>query len=375
MFNIHVKFMRWEREVMSDQVRVGIIGTSWWSDLMYLPILSQYERAEVVAICGRNRERAQEMADKYSIPKVFSDYRQMIEAGACDAIVVATPDDTHYEMTMTTLDAGLHVLCEKPVALNADHARQMYEKAEAARVKHMVMFTARWFPNYRYVKQLIDSDYLGQPYHAHLRHVGGYGRPTGYSWRFDGERSHGILGDLGSHLIDRARWYLGDVTSVSAHLASFVQHVDSDNHPVKSTNDSAILTLECASGAQAILHISGVAHVGSRGQEHSNAVHGTLGTVETPFDLGSMMFQVYGLRHDEDQFREMPIPADMLAGITAQNPLGMFWGQSVGPRLFIDSILDDQPIEPGLYEGYKVQQVIDAALKSHETGQRITMPQ
>ena len=356
---------------MSDQVRVGVIGTSWWADELYLPALSQYEKADVVAVCGRNRERAQAIADKYGVPQVFTDYRQMIDSKTCDAVIISTPDDTHYEMVMAVLDAGLHVLCEKPVALNADHAGEMYRKAEAAGVKHMVMFSFRWFPNFRVIKQRVDSGYVGKLYHADFRYMAGYGRSPDYAWRFDGDRAHGILGDLGSHLINLACWYLGDVVSVSAQLASFVQHVTAEGQPVTPTNDLATLMLGFASGAQATIQVSGVAHLGERQMQQTTLLYGDAGTLETRFNFGGSGFRVHGLRHDEAEFSEHPIPAEMLKGATAENPLGIFREQPIGPRQFIDSILDDQPIEPGLDEGYKVQQVIDAALKSHETGQRV----
>jgi predicted dehydrogenase len=81
------------------------------------------------------------MAAKYEISAVYTDYRAMIQAGGLDAVVVSTPDDLHYPMTMRALDAGLHVLCEKPMALTLVQAQEMYECAEAAGVKHMVCFT------------------------------------------------------------------------------------------------------------------------------------------------------------------------------------------------------------------------------------------
>src|SRR5690349_1701650 len=100
---------------MTDRVKVGIVGTSWFSELLYLPILAGYERIDFMAICGRNRERADEMAAKFTIPQVYTDYRQMIEQGNLDVVIVVTPDDTHHPITMAALNAGLHVLCEKPV--------------------------------------------------------------------------------------------------------------------------------------------------------------------------------------------------------------------------------------------------------------------
>ena len=147
---------------MPEKVRVGIVGTSWWADLMHLPSLKSHPQAELVAICGRNREHTEEMAKKYGIPVVFTDYREMIEKVDLQALVIAAPDDQHYPIAMNALDAGLHVVCEKPIALNSKRARDMCEKAEAAGVKHMIYFTGRWMTHYRYLKQLIDEGYIGR---------------------------------------------------------------------------------------------------------------------------------------------------------------------------------------------------------------------
>ncbi len=84
------------------------------------------------------------MARKYDIPFVSSDYREVIDKGDLNALLVVTPDDTHYPITMDALNAGLHVLCEKPLAFNAKQAKEMYEKAEEVGVKHMTFFTFRW---------------------------------------------------------------------------------------------------------------------------------------------------------------------------------------------------------------------------------------
>src|SRR5437879_5594903 len=84
---------------------------------------SSHARARVVAISGRNEQRAREVAERYGIPGVFTDYREMIEKGGLDALVVVTPDDLHYPIVMAALDAGLHVLCEKPLALTAAQAK------------------------------------------------------------------------------------------------------------------------------------------------------------------------------------------------------------------------------------------------------------
>ena len=139
-----------EKVIMDDQIRVGIIGTSWYADRVHLPNLKSHAGAQIAAICGRNRARAQEMADKYAIPEVYTDYRQMLEQAGLDAVVIAAPDDLHYPMTMDALAGGLHVLCEKPMALSAQQAREMTEKAQAMGVKHMTFFAWRFEAYHRY---------------------------------------------------------------------------------------------------------------------------------------------------------------------------------------------------------------------------------
>jgi predicted dehydrogenase len=136
---------------VKEQIRVGVIGTSWYADFVHLPFLQSHSQAKIAAICGRNRDRGEEMAQKYDIPNVYTDYRELIEKVDLQAVVVAVPDDLHYPMTMDALDAGLHVLCEKPLACNAVQAREMLEKAERVGVKHMTCFTDRWMPFYRHV--------------------------------------------------------------------------------------------------------------------------------------------------------------------------------------------------------------------------------
>ena len=200
---------------MKERVRVGVVGTSWFADIMHLPNLKSHPQAEIVAICGRNRSRADEIAEKYAIPYVFTDYREMVETDGVDAVVIVTPDDMHFPITTAALNAGCHVLCEKPLALTLEQAKAMYDTAQANGVKHMTFFTYRWLPQYRYLKELIDDGYIGRCYHLNIQYMAGYGRNTSHDWKFDERRSIGVLGGLGSHMIDLARWLVGDISKVT----------------------------------------------------------------------------------------------------------------------------------------------------------------
>src|SRR5438105_106822 len=99
-------------------ISVGLIGTSWWADFMYLPALQDHPHGRITAICGRNAEKAQAMADKWHIPQVYTDYNALIDSGQLQAIIIATQNVNHYPIAMKALDAGLHIQCEKPLAMN-----------------------------------------------------------------------------------------------------------------------------------------------------------------------------------------------------------------------------------------------------------------
>ena len=161
---------------MSERIRVGVVGTSWYADNFHLAKLKEIPGADLTAICGRNRTRAEEMAAKHAIPQVYTDYQEMIARANLQALVVATPDDLHYPITMAALDAGLHVLCEKPMAQHLTQAKAMLDKAQAMGVKHMVCFTYRWNPVHRYLKQLLDEGYIGRCYQINIRFLGDFGR-------------------------------------------------------------------------------------------------------------------------------------------------------------------------------------------------------
>ena len=357
---------------MNNKVRFGMIGASWYADGMHLPSLISHPQAEVVAICSLRRERAERLAEKYAIPEVYHDAFTMFANAPIDAVVIAVPDDQHYQLVMDALDAGLHVICEKELALTGAQAREMATKAAAKGVKNMTYFTFRWLPHTRFLDELIQAGYVGGIYDCHISYVSGGGRDGQYKWRFDGQRANGILGDLGSHLIDLARWYCGEITRVSAHLGQYVAR------PGEPSNDSAMLLMEAKSGAQIHIHASAVAHVGQEGLQQKIAIHGDAGSLEADFFFGNFsgageMQAVRGVRNGETQFQNLPIPDHIWGEVDPDNPMGVFTKQPAGDRYFIDAILADQPATPSFEDGAQVQAIIDAALESQRSGCWVTV--
>jgi predicted dehydrogenase len=352
---------------MDKSVRIGIIGTSWWVELMYVPSFTSHPAVRVVGVCGRNEKRAKEIAAKFGDAKVFTDYHQLIDSGDLDAIVIASPDDLHHEMAIAAIDAGLHVLCEKPLAGNAAHARELWERAEAAQVKHMVLFTWRWQPHWRYLKELVESGFVGRCYHAEFEFLSSFALDSGYKWRFDGDRANGITGDLGSHMIDFARWYLGEVGEVMADLTTFVDQSATAEPPPAPANDVGLLTLKFVSGARAQIRVSATSRLGDEGVRIIASLHGEAGTIEVCHTFfgadAGVVFR--GARAGDTTFTPLDIPTRFLeGGIDAKQLFDPYMKQSAGPRSFVDAILSGSDPVPGFDVGVAIQEVVDAALKS-----------
>src|SRR5258708_7095954 len=239
-------------------VRVGIVGTSLWAASMYLPALKNDPRAEIVAVCGRDPDRAQAFAARWNVPHFYTDYRSLLDAGGLDALIVASANDSHHPITMAALDAGLHVLCEKPLALNAIQAREMADKAKSAGLQNMVPFTYRYMPTNRYIKQLIDEGYIGRPYHLNMRYYADYGREPKYQWVFDADAAGGgVISDLGPHWFHLARWFYGEIVGLTCYLDTLVQRPDAPGgKKYTRADDAAVITVKFASGALCVLTVS-----------------------------------------------------------------------------------------------------------------------
>ena len=347
---------------MSGVVRVGIVGTGWWAETMYLPSLESHQSARITAICGRNSERTAELAERAGGARAFADYHELMVSGETDAVVVATPDDLHCAVTMAALEAGQHVICEKPMANSLADAQAMLEKAESAGVRHMMMFSWRWQPHWLYVKRLLEQGFIGRCHYASLA-FGGDGalHPT-YQWRMDGSRATGALGDLGSHMFDFTRWLLGEVQGVGARLT---QGVDRSAFGGEPTYDNAAVSLVVDGGILVQVHVSMGVTYGDSVVRLRTEFHGDQGTLEAQHDfLGTTAgVKIRGCRRGE-KFHDLATPPDLLAGTDRADIFSPYRLHSAGPRHFVDSIIVGKPPSPSFRDGVKAQEVIDAAARS-----------
>ena len=348
----------------ASTVRVGVVGTTWYAET-HIRNIQSHSGAELVALVGRNRDKAGEVAGRYGIPQVFADYRDMISSGTIDAIVIIAPDELHLPITMDALAAGIHVLCEKPLATTSADAEAMYRAAVASGLVHMSFFALRNSMHHRYLKTLIDDGYLGRVYTAQLTLSHGFFRGPGYQWRVDASRGTGALGDLGCYIIDQARWYVGDIESVSADLTNFVDRPADDGADYTPENDSALVAVRFENGAHGTLAANVVAHQAERMQSNTVTLQGEGGTLELHHTFAGASLR--GARDGEKTFAEIEIPASAWAGVDPASPNDVGQHHSVGDRAFIDAIIGGDILTPNFYDGWRVQQVIEAAFESNST--------
>lgn len=184
---------------------------------------------QLTAVAGRNASSVRAAADKLGWESTETDWRRLIERDDVDLIDICTPGNTHAEIATAALEAGKHVLCEKPLANSVEEAEQMTAVAEAAAkrgVFAMCGFSYRRTPALALAKRMVDEGRLGTIRHVRAQYLQDWlsDENAPMTWRLDKNKSgSGSLGDIGAHSIDAAQWITGQkITGVSALLETFV---------------------------------------------------------------------------------------------------------------------------------------------------------
>jgi len=182
---------------------------------------------KLVGIAGRNQEAVAEAAKRYGYQHAYTDWRDLISNPDIQLFDNGGPNDAHAEPCIAAAQAGKHILCEKPLARTAEESKTMLDAVTKAGVKHMVAFNYRFVPAIRQIRKLIDSGLLGKIYHFRAVYLQEWIMPH-YNmpmiWRLQKKvAGSGALGDLGAHIIDLARYLVGDVRSVSGMTRTFIE--------------------------------------------------------------------------------------------------------------------------------------------------------
>ena len=339
---------------MSDKkLRVGVIGSGSIATHRHAPEYALNPNVEIVAFADRVPERAEKLAKKYDA-KAYSKAEDIIGIKDIDAVSVCTPNAFHAPLTIAALQAGKHVLCEKPMATSAEEAKAMIAAAAAAGKFLMIGHNQRLAPLHVKAKELISNGTIGKviSFRTSFSHPG----PESWSiegatgWFFDKKQAFvGTMGDLGVHKADLIRWLLGEEI---VEVASMVEHLEK---PMGDVDDNAVCLLKSQTGAVGTLTASWTHYPG---EDNATFVFGSKGHIRIGADPRFTV--TCFLKTGEKQYFEVGALQTNEGG--GQSDTGVI-------RTFVESILTNTPPVISGDEGRKALAIILACLKSSETKQ------
>lgn len=316
-------------------MNIGIIGLGEIGQA-HCDAFSQVGRARVVAVSDVDQTRLAETAARTNA-KGYADYRELLGHKGLDAVVVATPEQDHTAPCVLAAEAGKHILVEKPIATTLEDAEKIINAANAARVKLMVGFTLRFFPQYIYTRQAVDRGDLGQLVSVFARRTNLISRQEKMKGRT------GVLNFLGVHDFDVMRWIIGsEPESIFCEQATSVPSA----YPVENETFAVI---RFQNG------VVGCGHFGWFLPENHPA----------GFDFKLDLTGTKGVLH-----------LDMIRQGVEINTQQTHYPYLAAPlvaeaKAFIDSVLDDTPVPASGNDGLMATRMVIAALESLKTHQPV----
>lgn len=207
---------------MTEALRLGVVGAGAVLQVAHLPVLKKLKSVQVAALCDADLPKARALASRYGIPSIYDDIEDLLASETLDALLVCTPNHLHEPHILAGLSAGLHVLCEKPLALSAPSAQRLIRAAERSGKVLMVGMNHRYRPDAQTLRSFVHSGELGEL--DSIRAAWYVARPAraplGWRQRRD-ESGGGVMFDLGLTMVDLALWIAGNAVParVSASLA------------------------------------------------------------------------------------------------------------------------------------------------------------
>lgn len=340
--------------------RIGIVGTGWGARVQ----VPRFREAglDVVALAGFHRNKTRELADELDL-RAFDNWRELVRSDI-DLVSIVTPPSEHREMAIAVLEAGKHVLCEKPTALNADEAQQLVDAAKRhpdriALIDHELRFLPAW----REARARIGE--IGAVRYAEVRYAspsrGDRSRP--WNWWSDAARGGGIWGAVGSHFIDALRYFGMEIESVQALLRTTIDRRPfGDGTREVTADDFASVDLRLHSGAVAVMTFSAV----TSGPDETSVmtIYGETGAMRF---IGEEVFR----SQSGSSFERMA--GEPMANIPGNSPGGAFGTGTLHLGRALRSALDDgdrAALAPAatFEDGLAQQRVLDAARKSSASG-------
>lgn len=369
-------------QAAAPEIGVGMLGYAFMGKahanaLKKLPYMVYPPPAvpKLAAIAGRTETKVREAALRYGFARAYTDWRAMIDDPAVEVFDNAGPNDLHLEPNIAAARAGKHVISEKPLGRNAEECKAMWEAVRKARVKHQVAFNYRFVPAVRLVRNLIDAGRLGQIYHFRAAYLQEWIASADFPmvWRLQADHAgSGALGDLGSHIIDLARYLVGEPRSVIARTETFIkQRKNAKGKMQKVDVDDAFQAIvEYRNGAVGTLEASRFCP----GRKNHNVF-------ELNAEKGSVRFNLENLNEIEVFWRDGDADTNGFVKVLVSESHHPFWsswwpqGHIIGWEHtfvhefahFFDAIVNKKAVAPhaaDFEDGYRNAVICDAILAS-----------
>jgi predicted dehydrogenase len=332
---------------------------------------------ELVLAAGRTEEAVAEAAERYGFAGHTTDWRDVVADPRIGLFDNCGPNSLHAEPTVAAAEAGMHVLCEKPLGRTADESLEVWQRVAATGVKHMCAFNYRFAPAIRLARELIEAGELGEIRHFRARYLQDWIAEPDFPmvWRLDRDAAgSGALGDLGAHIVDLGHYLVGDITSVAGLTRTFIDDRPGGTVDVDDAFEAAV-QFEC--GAIGTLEASRFA----RGRRNALTleVNGSKGSLS--FDLERLNELQVSLPGGDsgrlDGFRTVLVTEAGHPFIDNWWPPGhvLGWEHTFIHEIhhLLRAIADDTDVDPHgatFRDGYRAAEVCDAIARSAHVGHR-----
>ncbi|MDD7739821.1 MAG: Gfo/Idh/MocA family oxidoreductase [Fusicatenibacter sp.] len=353
---------------MNKKIKVGIIGVGGISN-EHIQAYLKNPNVELYAFCDINENQLKKMSEKYGITRCFTDKDEMLKLPEIDAVSVCTWNSAHASCTIAALNAGKHVLCEKPMATSAAEALEMQAAAKRNGKLLMVGFVRRYGNDCTVLKDFISQDYFGDLYYAKATYLRRNGNPGG--WFGDKSRSGGgPLIDLGVHVIDLTRYLMGNPKPVSVYGATFQKLL---NRPdIKSAKGYHSVS----AGENDICDVEDLATAMIR---YDN---GSVLSIEASFSLNIKKdegtIQLFGTKGGAKLDPELEMYTEIkhyLADVSLAYPTALSFDGLFANEInhYVDCIINGTECKSPAEDGVTLMRILDAVYESARTGHEVVL--
>ena len=366
------------------KVRVGVLGAGAWARFAHIPGYKRDPRCELVAIADPVIERAQEFAAEFAIPHVYGSHAELIAREDIQLVDVCTPSATHFDLSWAALEAGKHVLCEKPVAYDYQETLRAAALAKSKNLKTKLGFTFRYSPAMRYMKELIDEGFVGTPFIFNgFEQNSQWLDPQNPLRQVDVDADQSViqvssLEGYGAPIMDIGHLFMGSrFEQVVGTMKNFIpERMVRQTGTMMRMNidDGDIFIGEFANGAIGSIQTSFVTVGNYPGIEAR--VYGSKGALICRLvEENGICETLKAATGDQVEFRELDIPERFYppGGNREESWRSLFYANLVSS--FITEILSDGPENEGNFvDGAHVQELINAVELSFRERRWITIP-